>query len=254
MPVWARKAFNNSGPVTVQVSGAGVRPGPPQVLEQRSHLTLFLRDRICVPCNNRLGVKVERPASKLLKPMVLEAKPRELDPEQQALLATWATKTALLFEFAARQHWVGGRPQEGYEASEAEMAWLIEKLKPPPRSRVWIGAFDARNVINSRHEACLLHLPNSLDAHVTTLTVGYVAFQVYTINYVIAEARSIPEFNVMPENIEALLTRIWPTQLRTISWPGVAFTDSHWNSVTQWPEAVGQAVRLRWAQTQSPTA
>jgi hypothetical protein len=142
--------------------------------------------------------------------MALEARKTEINPSEQALLATWATKTALLFEFAARQHYSGARPYEGYEASEAEMAWLIERLEPPPRSRVWLGAFDARNVINSRHEACLIHLPNSLDAHVTTLTVGYVAFQVYTINYVEADARSIPEFNVMPEQVEMLLTRIWP--------------------------------------------
>jgi hypothetical protein len=235
-PRWARKAFNLGGPVSVQVGGVS-EPG--RLLEQRQHLTLFLRDAICELCNQRFGRELEGPVSTILRPMAIDALRTELDTPRQALLATWATKTAFLLELAVRQHYPGKRAVDGYIPSEPELAWLGSRLESPPRARVWLGAFDARNVVNLRHEACLIHVRDWLPAHVTTFTLGYVAFQVFTINYLEADVIELQHFNVMPKELEALLALIWPRQqMPALSWPQTAFGDGHWAAVTQWPSRI----------------
>ena len=236
-PRWARKAFDLQGRVSVQLGGVS-EPG--QIVEKRQHLTLFLRDTVCESCNQRLGRELERPAGDILTPMAIDAAPAELDAPAQRLLATWATKMAFLIELAARQHYPGRRAVDGYVPSEPELAWLGTRLEPPPRARVWIGAFDARNVVNLRHEACLISATDGLNAHLTTLTLGYVAFQVFSIDYVAADALGLDQFDVMPPQLEPLLKRIWPGQADSLTWPGVAFDDRNWAGVTRWPSRLTQ--------------
>jgi hypothetical protein len=52
----------------------------------------------------------------------------------------------LLLELSARQQYQRQRPNVGYQPSVAELAWLSARDEPPPRSRVWLGAFDSQNV------------------------------------------------------------------------------------------------------------
>jgi hypothetical protein len=46
-----------------------------------------------------------------------------------------------------RQRRVHLRSAVGYVPSDPELAWLYGNADPPPRSRAWLGAFDARGRI-----------------------------------------------------------------------------------------------------------
>jgi hypothetical protein len=107
-----------------------------------------------------------------------------------------------------------------------ELAWLYAKDAPPPHSRVWLGAFDAQHKILMTTRAKLLSAVEAaegagfLPAHVSTVTIGYVLLQVYSIDYVAADARSLPAFDGSPpQPFVRALPRIWPTVRQNVRWP-----------------------------------
>jgi hypothetical protein len=60
----------------------------------------------------------------------------------------------------------------------------------------------------------------TLPAHVTTLTIGQVLFQVFTVDFVAADKHQAPEFDTSPpEPFARALTRIWPVEQQKVHWP-----------------------------------
>jgi hypothetical protein len=54
----------------------------------------------------------------------------------------------------------------------------------------------------------------------TTLTVGSVLLQVFTVNFVLADAQSLPEYDADPPwPYGQALTRIWPEKQAVVDWP-----------------------------------
>lgn len=117
-----------------------------------------------------------RPA---LEPLLLGAAPRTsrvLDPDQQAILAMWAVKTALLLtlgKFRRRDHgWI----------PVSTLKWLHQHHDsriPPPGTRVWMGGFNTSDIPASVQTACLYDTSREPAAQCTTFTVGCVLFQVF---------------------------------------------------------------------------
>jgi hypothetical protein len=71
--------------------------------------------------------------------------------------------------------------------------------------------------------------------HTTTFPLGYVAFQVFTVNFVVAEEHQASSWNSQaPEFLRSMLQRIWPTPASTIDWPQPAFADGDWNQLVTW--------------------
>jgi hypothetical protein len=230
----------NFGPVTVTVADDEDPVGRP--IHKRPTFTLPLRDAICRPCNNAKLGPLEKETQPILEPMIVDAAPAILDAGAQKVLATWAFKTALLLERAARWHYGADRTVQGYESSDAELAWLWANREPAPRARVWIGAFDAQNRMKARHSVSNVTAygrdASELPAHLTTFTCGYVAFQVFSTDFVIADAIEVLQFPGPPAGIDLLFEQLWPARTLgpTINWPKHVFGLDHWQMVSTWPQ------------------
>ena len=152
-----------------------------------------------------------------LAPMLTGKHAVTLDETQQRDLARWAVIKVFLMEHAMRQRRAHLRPAVGYAPSDPELAWLYGNDDPPPRSRVWLGAFDARGqILVSTQSRLLASAPTRgaaapVAAHMTTLTIGHVLVQIFSTNFVLADAQSVPAYDANPPQPYAqALSRIWP--------------------------------------------
>jgi hypothetical protein len=190
-----------------------------------------------------------------------------LDARSQEMVALWAVKTCLLLELAVRQMYPRRRAVEGYAATAQELAWIRATNQPPPRSMVWLGCWDCQREVPVNYEPSSAALPaskgNELGGHLTTFTLGYAAFQVFTVDFVAAEQHRAVVWNThVPASLEQSLIRVWPPQLVTpdVSWPPKAFANGEWHSMVTWDGALrppGDAHdrrRLRQEQLSRPGA
>jgi hypothetical protein len=210
-------------------------------------LRIVLKDAICATCNNAwLGSTVEKPVARLLAPMAVKRLPAELDPAKQRLLALWATKTALLLELALRQMYPGDRRIEGYAPSEAELAYMWRHKEPPPRSMVWMGCFDCKDSKPVAYEPAGAVLPTADGAevagHLATSTLGYVVFQVFSVDFVAADQHGAILWNThVPESLNRHLVRIWPASQPVtpeVDWPPEQFGADEWPRLVTWDGAL----------------
>ncbi len=239
IPGWARRSFDIQGPVMV-----GAREEPSELrtrVGKIQHLNITLDDAICGNCNTVWLSRLERAVRPFLAPMAVSAKPTTLDAKRQALIATWAVKTVLLFEMAIRRMYPTGRPIQGYRASPQELAWLRANREPPPRSLVWLGCWDCQQAIPVNYAPSDAPLPmadgSPVAGHFTTLALGYVALQVFTVDFVAAEQHRAASWNTkVPASLAQVLIRIWPPSPlpREVSWPPQAFAREDWNRLVTW--------------------
>lgn len=243
IPRWARRAFAIPGGLTLYARevGAGDNRAP---VDRLQHLNIVLKDALCRPCNTEWLGGIERRAARILKPMAVDAQPAILGADAQALVAFWAVKTGLLLELALRQMYPGQRAVGGYEATAQELACLRKENEPPPRSMVWLGCWDCQKEVAVRYEPSSAPLPTAdgseLAGHLTTFTLGFVAFQIFTVDFIAAEQHGAPEWNPMgpPATIREALPRLWPRQLTVadVTWPPPAFAHDDWRRMVTWDE------------------
>jgi hypothetical protein len=75
-----------------------------------------------------------------------------------------------------------------------------------------------------------------LNGHLTSFTLGYVAFQVFSIDFVLADSVGAVQFQppAPPPELAGAILPIWPTRLRPIQWPPPAFGHDSWNEFVTW--------------------
>jgi hypothetical protein len=217
---WIRRALN---PATEVI----IRAEPTGAVSRLQHLTVTLEHMVCQECNNTWMSRLEnRGVKPFLEPMLTGKHAVTLDETQQRDLAHWAVIKVLLMEHAMRQRRAHLRPAVGYAPSDPELAWLYGNDDPPPRSRVWLGAFDARDrILVSTQSRLLTSAPTRgtaapVAAHMTTLTIGHVLLQIFSTNFVLADAGSVPAYDANPPQPYAqALSRIWPIGRSRLQWP-----------------------------------
>lgn len=170
IPRWLRNALVITGPVK-QYTGTAYT-GAAETLSVVFH-------EVCERCNNGWLARLETAARPVLEPLLLGAAPDTtilLDPDQQAILATWAVKTALLLtlgEFRGTDHgWIPA----------TSLQWLHDHCgsrMPPPGTRVWIGGFNTSDIPAYAQSACLYGADGEPDAECVTFSAGCVLFQVF---------------------------------------------------------------------------
>jgi hypothetical protein len=170
VPKWARKALRISEPVR-EFSGI-TYVGAAETLAIAFH-------EVCVSCNNGWMETLETRTRPVLGPLLLGAAPgtsHVLDPGQQAILATWAVKTALLLtlsKFRGQDHgWI----------PVSTLQWLRQHhgaRTPPPGTRVWMGGLNTSDIPASVQAACLYEAGHEPAAQCVTFSVGCVVFQVF---------------------------------------------------------------------------
>jgi hypothetical protein len=170
VPKWVRKVLQIREPVREFNGTAYV--GAAETLAIVFH-------EVCVSCNTGWMESLERDASPVLGPLLLGAEPgtsRALDPDQQAILATWAVKTSLLLalsKFRGQDYgWIPvSTLQRLYRHHDARM--------PPPGTRVWMAGFSTSDLPASVQAACLYDASREPAAQCVTFSVGCVLFQVF---------------------------------------------------------------------------
>jgi hypothetical protein len=225
IPRWVRAQLATTSDVSIEVNSVAVRRWP--------NLYVALADQICDGCNSGWLSKLEKAVKPYLAPMLTHQTAVSLDTAQQRDLARWAVIKVLLIELALRQKHGRHRTALGYVPSEVELAWLATNATPPPRSQVLLGAFDADSEVVVSIQARMFETstagmpaPAGVPFHVTTLTVGYVLFQVFTIDFVAADSLQFPQADLtMPPPLDEALIQIWPTTRAVIKWPADVYVD-----------------------------
>jgi hypothetical protein len=246
IPRWLLRLFDVQGAVTVNVREEA---GTPRPVATRPNPKIMLRGGLCSQCNNERLSRLENAVKPILGPMARNMHPTVLGLDSQRLLAAWAVKTVYLLELAARQQYPGSRLIEGYEPGIAEMGWLLDQLErrpvtqvePQPRSMVWLACWDAneRSVFNYAPSSAPLPSQSGKDVvgQFSTLAVGYAAFQVFTVDYVVADQHGAVVWNTQPPpSVRESVPRIWPHLLgaRAVSWPPPAFRNSEFDRLANW--------------------
>src|SRR5260370_10984803 len=216
---WIRYALDPTTSVIIRAESTGRAA-------RTQHLVVTLRDMVCEECNTGWMHQLEEKVKPFVKPMITNKNGVDLDSTQQRDLARWAVMKVLLMEHVMRQQDPQLRTTPGYAPSEPELAWLRKEGDPPPRSRVWLGAFDAEGKYVVETQARLLMSAsapgtgNPVPAHMTTLTIGCVLLQVFTTNFVLADAQSLEQYDADPSQpYNQALVRIWPVKQPIAHWP-----------------------------------
>lgn len=166
---------------------------------------------VCQRCNSGWLSQLETRVRIVLTPLIT-GKNRNLLGDQQTLLATWATKIAMVAE-----HF---RPIDD-GISQDERTWLMNTLTPPAKWFVWIAAYNGKewgNLSISQIRITLNPTPvaRPSDAshygQATTFGVGHILFCVVSGSSLDIEAR------FGGRDADGLL-QIWPACPRSILWP-----------------------------------
>jgi hypothetical protein len=241
VPRWARDAFDIQDWVTLTI-GSGPDSSTKEQVGRIRHLNIVLRKQLCHRCNNEWLGGLERTVQPILQPMALLTEPQvTLGPAAQKLLAFWAVKTAFMLELAFRRNGYDRRPIKGYVPTDLELAWLWAHSEPPPRSKVWLGAWDCQRQVPVNYQPSGAPVPTEdgapVTGHLTTFTLGFAAFQVFTVDFLAADQHRAVRWNThVPDTLAPALIPIWPQQLvaRDITWPPQAFHRDEWHRLVTW--------------------
>jgi len=88
---------------------------------------------------------------------------------------------------------------------------------------------------------------SQVEGHFATFTLGYVAFQVFTVDYVAAGRHQASAWNDhVPTSLAQALPRIWPPLLvqLEVSWPPQAFAAPAWDRLVTWDGALRRGPAL----------
>jgi hypothetical protein len=253
IPKWLLRTFEvQTGSTVVTI---GEEYGGKREFRRLKNFKVTLDDGLCKKCNNELLSRLENVVQPILGPMAVQARPTALDLDIQRLLAVWAVKTVYLLELAGRQQYAGARQVEGYKPSIPEIGWLLAELercpvklaKPPPRTMVWLACWDCKSPDSANRGSMIHYTPSSAPLRTpsggkvvgqfATLAIGYVVFQVFTVDYVEVEIRQAEVWNPdPPKSIAHAVPLIWPHRLRAgeLSWPLDAFRNSDFDRLVNW--------------------
>ena len=110
---------------------------------EEQELAIVLENRVCERCNHKWMKKADDRMLNFMRPALAETGAVELTRPRQEILATWATKVgqllALWFHDDSLLH--PGQQGDAFVPLN-NLSRLYERIKPPERTRVWIGAID----------------------------------------------------------------------------------------------------------------
>jgi hypothetical protein len=170
---------------------------------------------VCKQCNNGWMSSLEASA----KPMITEFlndKPISLTPEQQRILALWATKMAMVGEEHKSQGKDRFYTQEQREA-------LYQNSKIPAGTNVQIGRFTGSGLHHVGTEVwwSIKEVPKALHGCITTLVVGHLVVQVTTVRAEIETHITNVEIPMRTGDWDSLLFDILPASTKAVTWPPI---------------------------------
>jgi hypothetical protein len=208
------KLLDTTPPVTVRW-GNYVKSG--EVME------VVLRDRVCKGCNENWMRKLDRRMVAFMADTIRNDEPVVLNEKRQLTLAHWAVKVALLFLL----HLNDEKPPEArrsdlemFSAPADNFASVFKRQRPPPRTRVWVGAREERAADR------LIVYSSTLFAPIGLKPFGYgVVISLHKLVFVVrgVEAAYDGPMEGVNEPFDSLVPRallsIWPTSNAELAWP-----------------------------------
>lgn len=166
---------------------------------------------LCGPCNGVWGSQLETEAKPLLSALIL-GEPVKLGQTEQALVATWATKTVLLYEFVKPA-------KEGTTASRDDRVWFRRNRKPLPDSHLWIGRYEGTGGahIITRSTQMLFNSDQLVPQPIPHVLLSVVVMGQLAIRVLIHRSRVVYPIRCEFGEGEAIHP-IWPTG-EPINWP-----------------------------------
>lgn len=208
VPQWIGRAFDVPSIPDVDIVNCHRSENPAAGIglrEKRAKGPAYYTRAFCERCNNGWMSALEEKVRPLLEPL-LHGEPRRLGPDDQELLALWATKTILAFQSIEEPSTTWARPGDCHE--------LFTTQRPLANSQVWLGctvhgspAWYRAHTIRLRGSA-----EDAVDGFGATLTVGHAVFY-----FVLGFAGAIG-MRLRYEPASAL-REIWPGGQREVDWP-----------------------------------
>jgi hypothetical protein len=165
----------------------------------------------CSRCNSGWMSNIEAGASPVLSPMIVSAAPTVLDIDRQIRLALWATKMAMVFEYATPV----GVPRY-YDADERRH--LKDTLLPPDETRIWVARYDGQEIMCLHLAQSLRRLSASIGRG-STFCVGQLVMQVLSYRSNEIPGREIYSLPAKRGSWDDSLIRIWPPSNLGVTWP-----------------------------------
>lgn len=171
--------------------------------------TMTVRE-VCGACNNGWMSSLEAAAQPILTPLILR-QPAELDAAAQKTLATWATKTAMVYQLTTKHEAI--RPHQ-FRA-------LRDHLRPPAGVQVWLGCRTADEPspsifgYRSSGVAPATEPAPRFRAFLVTIAIGHYVTQVY--------GHDLPFDSEWTRRglVGNLLQQIWPVIDEHVTYPPV---------------------------------
>lgn len=136
-PRWLGKFLNEHFSPESRWEAVEIVPGMDGVALQRSRIVgspaAYKVPVLCAACNNEWASSLEVEVRPILCPMIL-GEVTHLNPEALTTLATWATKTALIYEFVQAT-------KEGTTTSFEDRKWFWHHRQPLPDSQIWLARY-----------------------------------------------------------------------------------------------------------------
>lgn len=208
-PVWLLAALGVEKRRTRIRSERGTRPP-----ETWSGFNLSLKVRhVCQRCNNRWMSALEARAKPFLRPLIAGTA-SALEPAAQAAIATWAIKTAMVFE-ATR---VEG--DSFYSMDDRKL--VREHARPPARTSVWVGSYVGDTIALS-HASDLtgsIEGGQPMSIHLTTLAFRRLVIQVSSGKLPDdVSLNTVVDVDMTPGPWDQAAVRVWPATREAMPWP-----------------------------------
>ena len=175
---------------------------------RRPPFTLTVNE-VCRSCNNGWMSELEGKAKPLLTPMIL-GEPIKLDEREQRTLASWAVKTAMVYQLTTEH-----RAIRRYEYEHLRLhltprsptqVWLATRTNEEPKPSIF--GFRASGMAPARGA------PARYDAYLVTLAIGYFVAQIHGHDLEMHSGALWTRRGPLA----AALQQIWP-YTEPISWP-----------------------------------
>lgn len=171
---------------------------------------------VCAGCNSGWLSKLENATKPVIAPL-LHGESRRLPVEDQALLAAWTCKTALVSLLVSSNPAAPGAPDDEYSALYRQK----DRMEPLPFSRYWIGSYDGTRAASIWVTPFVVDVvgadspPGSPSGYAITLTLGRLLVQGVRFTQPMLEVDLVTD----PRLLE-----IWPPA-DTLPWPATGRVD-----------------------------
>ncbi len=184
---------------------------PIETRERPGSALQFTVREICEACNNGWMSALEE----RLKPLLLglmRAERMVIDASEAALLATWATKTAMVNEYLSSP---GADPTPQPTCTAEMRRFLMDRQLPPPNTKVWVARHFGRLHVDARRgQLSIVEQPNpawtgGYEVSATALTLEQMTLLVWAADSPRAVAAALDPDVWRP---------IWPN-IQGLRWP-----------------------------------